>query len=77
VGWPDSRPFVISSDQKQTKDVRHLDLRSGDLLIMQGARFQNDWWHSVPPKKQKAYTSQERINITIRPWKNKTTVHDK
>jgi alkylated DNA repair dioxygenase AlkB len=76
-GTPDSRPFVISSDQQQTKDVRRIDLRSGDLLIMQGARFQNDWWHSVPPKKQKAYTSQERINITIRPWKNKTTVHDK
>ena len=70
------RYFVVSRDKKQEEKVACLPTRHGDLVIMEGARFQTDLWHGVPTTARKDTQYVRRINVTVRAWGGDAAVSD-
>ena len=70
------RDFAVYDCKTAKEAVATIPLRHGDMLAMAGD-FQRHLWHSVPKQGSKRFASQQRLNVTVRPWGDMKVVTEK
>ena len=64
-----ARPFIVNKKApkgEEGKIVANSLLKDGDMVVMYGEKFQDDFLHSVPPVSNKVALNAPRINLTVR-----------
>lgn len=61
---PTCRLFTVSRDKAGKDVVAELAPQHGDLIVMDGAHFQQTLWHGCP--KPTAARTHDRLNVTLR-----------